>query len=126
MFYRLDCPAALERIREDRPITIKDDKGNTSKVIASAVALFITLMDKLRMEQRSMDDLYQDIKDLDDDLDRLSILPDGFEGRVKVNSWLKILSDMEASDEISETQSRQMLFDLDSSYNAMQKILHEN
>lgn len=31
--YRLDCPAALERIREDRPITIKDDKGNTSKII---------------------------------------------------------------------------------------------
>ena len=26
--YRLDCPAALERIREDRPITIKDDKGS--------------------------------------------------------------------------------------------------
>jgi len=26
--YRLDCPAALERIKEDRPITIKDDKGN--------------------------------------------------------------------------------------------------
>ena len=56
----------------------------------------------------------------------MSILPDGFEGRVKVNNWLKTLSEMEASDEISETQSRQMLFDLDSSYNAMQKILHEN
>ena len=24
--YRLDAPAALERIKEDRPITIKDDK----------------------------------------------------------------------------------------------------
>jgi hypothetical protein len=32
--YRLDAPAALERIKEDRPITIKDDKGNTSKLIA--------------------------------------------------------------------------------------------
>lgn len=47
--YRLDCPAALERIREDRPITIKDDKGNTSKCIADIVSLFITIMDKLRL-----------------------------------------------------------------------------
>ena len=29
--YRLDCPAALERIREDRPITIKDDKGGVNE-----------------------------------------------------------------------------------------------
>lgn len=46
--YKLDCPAALERIKEDRPITIKDDKGNTSKCIADIVSLFITIMDKLR------------------------------------------------------------------------------
>lgn len=30
-YFKLDCPAAMERIREDRPITIRDDKGNTSK-----------------------------------------------------------------------------------------------
>lgn len=36
---QLDCPAALERIREDRPITIKDDKGNTSKCIADIVSV---------------------------------------------------------------------------------------
>jgi len=29
--FKLDCPAAMERIKEDRPITIRDDKGNTSK-----------------------------------------------------------------------------------------------
>lgn len=26
--YRIQCPAALERIREDRPITVRDDNGN--------------------------------------------------------------------------------------------------
>ena len=40
-FQQLDCPAALERIREDRPITIKDDKGNTSKCIADIVSVSI-------------------------------------------------------------------------------------
>ena len=37
--FQLDCPAALERIKEDRPITIKDDKGNTSKCIADIVSV---------------------------------------------------------------------------------------
>ncbi|GFG38934.1 hypothetical protein Cfor_10222 [Coptotermes formosanus] len=41
--YRLDCPAALERIKEDRPITIKDDKGNTSKCIADIVSTVLLL-----------------------------------------------------------------------------------
>ena len=39
--YRLHCPAALERIREGRPITIKDDKGNLLKNIASIVEVFV-------------------------------------------------------------------------------------
>ena len=42
--YQLDCPAALERIKEDRPITIKDDKGNTSKCIADIVSVRFSLM----------------------------------------------------------------------------------
>ena len=124
--YRLDCPAALERIREDRPITIKDDKGNTSKLIADTVALFITAMDKLRLEIRSMDELYTELKDLSDNMNRLSLLPHDFEGKEKVAKWLKTLSEMEASDDITETQARQMLFDLDSSYAAFNKVLHQS
>jgi hypothetical protein len=27
----MDCPVAVARIKEDRPITIKDDKGDSSK-----------------------------------------------------------------------------------------------
>lgn len=78
--YKLDCPLALTRIKEERPITIKDDKGNTSKCIADIVSvslnanmksyyifiqlylysyskLFITLMDKLRLNIRANDEL---------------------------------------------------------------------
>jgi ESCRT-I complex subunit VPS28 len=56
--FRFDCPAAMERIKEDRPITIKDDKGNTSKCIADIVSLFITIIDKLRLEIKSMDEVF--------------------------------------------------------------------
>ena len=37
--YKLDCPAAYERIKEGRPITIKDIKGSTSKCIADTVSV---------------------------------------------------------------------------------------
>jgi ESCRT-I complex subunit VPS28 len=124
--YRLDCPAALERIKEERPITIKDDKGNTSKLIAETVALFITIMDKLRLEIRSMDELYTDLKDLADGLGRLSLLPADFEGKARVAKWLAVLGEMSASDELTETQARQMLFDLESSYGAFNKVLHHS
>jgi len=124
--YRLDCPAALERIREDRPITIKDDKGNNGKLIAEIVALFITTLDKLRMDIKSMDELYSDCKDLCDNLNTLSILPSDFEGRIKVEKWLAILKDMNVSDELSDEQVREMIFDFDAAYAGLNKILHQS
>lgn len=124
--FRLDCPAALERIKEDRPITIKDDKGNTSKCIADIVSLFITLMDKLRLEIKAMDQLHPDLRDLVDTMNRLSILPSDFDGKEKVAEWLQTLSNMSASDELSDTQVRQLIFDLETSYNAFNKILHNS
>uniref|UniRef100_A0A069DXC8 Vacuolar protein sorting-associated protein 28 homolog n=2 Tax=Triatominae TaxID=70999 RepID=A0A069DXC8_9HEMI len=124
--YRLDCPAAMERIKEDRPITIKDDKGNTSKCIADIVSLFITLMDKLRLEIRAMDELHPDLRDLAETMSRLSLIPADFEGRTKVNEWLATLDAMHASDELSDQQVRQLIFDLESAYNAFNKLLHNS
>lgn len=122
--FRLDCPAALERIKEDRPITIKDDKGNTSKCIADIVSLFITIMDKLRLKMNTMDALHFDVKDLADNMNRLSLIPKDFEAKQKVEDWLSTLNDMQASDELSENQVRQFLFDLESSYADFTKLLH--
>lgn len=120
----MDCTAALERIKEDRPITIKDDKGNTSKCIADIVSLFITIMDKLRLEIKAMDELHPELRDLVDTMNRLSLIPSGFEGKEKVTNWLNTLNAMQASDELSETQVRQMLFDLESAYAAFSNLLH--
>lgn len=122
--FRLDCPAALERIKEDRPITIKDDKGNTSKCIADIVSLFITLMDKLRLEIKAMDELHPELRDLVDTMNRLSLIPESFEGKEKVTTWLNTLNAMQASDELTETQVRQLLFDLETSYAAFNNLLH--
>jgi len=124
--YRLDAPAALERIKEDRPITIKDDKGNTSKLIAEIVALFITVMDKLKLEMRSMDDLHGELKDLSDNLGRLSMIPAEWPSREKINNWLNTLIGMQASEELTESQARQLSFDLETAYNDFNKILHSS
>lgn len=124
--YRIDCPAALERIRENRPITIKDDKGNTSKCIADIVSLFITIMDKLRLGIKAMDELHPELRDLVDTMNRLSIIPEKFEGKVKVKTWLETLNTMQASDELSDDQVRQFLFDLESAYSAFNNLLHQS
>jgi ESCRT-I complex subunit VPS28 len=122
--FRLDCPAALERIKENRPITIRDDKGNTSKCIADIVSLFITLMDKLRLEIKAMDELQPELRDLVDTMNRLSLIPSDFDGKVKVTTWYDTLNAMQASDELSESQVRQLLFDLESAYASFNNLLH--
>ncbi|KAL8181473.1 UNVERIFIED_CONTAM: Vacuolar protein-sorting-associated protein 28 [Gekko kuhli] len=122
--FRLDCPLAMERIKEDRPITIKDDKGNLNRCIADIVSLFITVMDKLRLEIRAMDEIQPDLRELMETMNRMSHLPQDFEGRQKVQQWLQTLSGMSASDELDDSQVRQMLFDLESAYNAFNRFLH--
>jgi len=124
--FRLDCPAAMERIKEDRPITIKDDKGNTSKCIADIVSLFITVMDKLRLEFKALDELQPDLRELMETMNRLSMIPPDFEGKAKISEWLQTMSSMQASDELTESQVRQLIFDLESAYNAFNRLLHEH
>ncbi|VDP05128.1 unnamed protein product [Soboliphyme baturini] len=123
--YKMNCPAALERIRENRPITIKDDKGSTSKCIADIVSLFITVMDKLKLEIRAVDEIHPDVRDLVDTMNRMSSLPSDFEGKSKVSSWLEKLDSMRAAEELTDEQARQMVFDVEFAYNAFNKFLHD-
>lgn len=92
--------------------------------IADIVSLFITTMDKLRLDIRANDELQPDLRDLAETMARLSLIPDGFEGKEKINHWLRTLSAMQASDELSESQVRQLLFDLETSYNSFNRLLH--
>ncbi|XP_015706775.1 vacuolar protein sorting-associated protein 28 homolog [Coturnix japonica] len=86
--------------------------------------LFITIMDKLRLEIRAMDEIQPDLRELLETMNRMSALPSDFEGRHHVLHWLQTLSSMSASDELDDNQVRQMLFDLESAYNAFNRCLH--
>ncbi|XP_023803490.1 vacuolar protein sorting-associated protein 28 homolog [Cyanistes caeruleus] len=81
-------------------------------------------MDKLRLEIRAMDEIQPDLRELMETMTRMSSLPPDFEGRQKVNQWLQTLSAMSASDELDDSQVRQMLFDLEAAYNAFNRFLH--
>ena len=124
--YLLHCPAAMERIKDGRPITVRDNRGNVSKAIAEIVSLFITVMDRLRLDIKAMDELYPDVKELFEIMSRMSALSVTFEGKQKVKKWLDELSAMQASDELSEDQARQMLFDFESAYNDFNRFLSQS
>lgn len=85
--YRVECPAALERIREDRPITVKDDKGNTLKCIAEIVEMFITFLDQLKLNVRAVDELFPTLNELNVSICAMSTLPDNFDAKLKVKNW---------------------------------------
>ncbi|TKR94044.1 hypothetical protein L596_008389 [Steinernema carpocapsae] len=120
--YRINCPAALERIKEDRPITVRDDLG-THSTVGNAVGLLITILDQLRLNIRTMADLQPNVKELYDTLNLLSSLRDEHDVKGKVKTWLETLNKMGATEDIDDSQTRKMIFDLESAYNNFNRYL---
>ncbi|PAV59949.1 hypothetical protein WR25_18033 [Diploscapter pachys] len=123
--YRLHCPAALERIREGRPITVKDDRGNLLKNVAYIVEVFITCSDQLKLNVRAVDELYPNLNELYNAINSTSRLPDDQNITGKVKKWHDRLSQMAASEEITDDDARQMIMDLDQAYHAFVKFLND-
>jgi ESCRT-I complex subunit VPS28 len=66
-------------------------------------------MDKLRLNIRANDELQPDIRDLYDVMNRLNLIPPDFEGKSRVQKWLHKFQSMNASQEIDESESRDLL-----------------
>jgi ESCRT-I complex subunit VPS28 len=124
--YKLDCPAALLRIREGRPITVRDDRGNQGKAIAETVSLFINLMDKLKLNIRANDMLQNDVRELLDVINRMNMIPSNYIGREKISKWLNTLTKMSAAEEITEDDARQFQMDLEICYTDFNRLLSSN
>ncbi|MCO5568472.1 hypothetical protein L7F22_022171 [Adiantum nelumboides] len=122
--YKMDCPAALNRLLVSGVPATVEHKGASSSESGSAVAVaecvqhYITAMDSLKLNMVAVDQVHPLLLDLLSSLNRVPLLPADFEGKVKTRDWISKLNKMGASDELNEQQSRQLLFDLDSSYNA--------
>lgn len=131
--YKMDCPAALNRLIvsgvpatvEHRTASVSSSlSGSSAAAVAECVQHFITAMDSLKLNMVAVDQVYPLLSDLSGSLAKLGgIVPPDFEGRVKVKDWILRLSKMGAADELTEQQSRQLHFDLESSYTAFMAAL---
>ncbi|KAK0579811.1 hypothetical protein LWI29_031751 [Acer saccharum] len=128
--YKMDCPAALNRlVTSGVPATVEHRAAasastNTSAaIVAECVQHFITAMDSLKLNMVAVDQVHPLLSDLLGSLNKLTILPPDFEGRIKMRDWISRLSKMGAADELTEQQARQLHFDLESSYNSFMAAL---
>ena len=97
--------------------------SNSAVAVAEAVQHFITAMDSLKLNMVAADQVYPPLADLLAALNRIPALPADFSGKVKARAWAARVHAMPASAELGEGDVRQLLFDLESAYNAFMLVL---
>ena len=120
--YNIDCPRAIERFRLGIPAPSGSSRAQNI-IVAQITQAFITALDALKLDQRAVDEIHPHISDLMYSLKRVHGMKPEFIGIVKVSSWLSKLSSMKASDSINENDVRELIFDLETSYNAFHEFL---
>ncbi|KAG5339342.1 hypothetical protein C0989_004672 [Termitomyces sp. Mn162] len=118
VFMKMDHPAALHRLKVGVPATVEHSSEagpETGKWVAETTQNFITFMDALKLQLRAKDQLHPILQELVTGYARFKGSKD-WEGRSRMVSWLITLNSMKASEEITEEQSRQLLFDVDHAY----------
>lgn len=145
--YGLECRAGENRLRVGVPATVLHGgeisggggggsgghgggygggggNGNKMEVaVFHSVQHFITMMDSLKLNMRAVDELHPTLTELVEAISKVPGLPAEHESKTKTVSWLTILHQMKAHEELNEEQIRQMSFDLDSAYNAFHRFV---
>jgi len=127
--YQLKCIAAANRFAIGVPATVASGVGEDASkpkalFVAEAVQAYITVMDSLRLEMTSVDQIHPITGDIVHALNKISVLPADFEPKAKIKRWLQTLSGMRATESLDEEQTRQFLFDLESSHQEFVQWLH--
>ncbi|KJA22744.1 hypothetical protein HYPSUDRAFT_66750 [Hypholoma sublateritium FD-334 SS-4] len=116
--YRMDHPAALHRIKVGVPATVEHSSEagpETGKWIAETTESFITFMDGLKLRMKAKDQLHPMLQELVTLYARFKGSKD-WEGRSRMVSWLITLNGMKVSEELTEEQVRQLMFDVEHAY----------
>lgn len=123
--YQLKCPAAENRLLKigvDATVeygNVSQNKGQ--KLIAETAQHFITAMNALQLQQRSVDQLQPWLSALSHALNECPIKD--YDGKTKIKEWLILLNSMKATEELNDEQVRQLSFDLENAYNGFHKLL---
>ena len=92
---------------------------NLAQRVFDITTKFMQPIDVLALDIRSVDELLPSIRDVQGALQAYPNLPSNYEGLAKVQNWLNKMQAMRASDELSESDARQLKMDLD---DAMQQF----
>uniref|UniRef100_A0A7R9TKW7 Vacuolar protein sorting-associated protein 28 homolog n=1 Tax=Prasinoderma coloniale TaxID=156133 RepID=A0A7R9TKW7_9VIRI len=129
--YNMHCPYARQRLLvSGMPATIEHsvraasqaDNAQAAKAAAECTQFFITAMDALKMNMVAVDTVHPLLTDVVGSLNRLR-LKGSFEGLEKIKQWAATLNRRSAADELSEEEVRQLLFELETAYNAFHTML---
>lgn len=122
--YHMQCPMAFNRlVQVGLPATIEHRKRSTegsgggARAVAETVQHFITAMDSLKLNLVAVDQICPILSDLISSMSKIASLPPEFAPKTKAKSWYSRLYQQSASYELGEDEVRQLLFDLESSYN---------
>jgi ESCRT-I complex subunit VPS28 len=97
-------------------------RGDRVKCVAEIVELFITLMDQINLNIRSVDDLFQTLNNLHSALNSMSFSQED-EIKSKVKKWYTNFKDLNAGTEISDDDYKQIRLDISTAYDAFQRSL---
>ncbi|EKX53764.1 vacuolar sorting protein 28 [Guillardia theta CCMP2712] len=104
--YQLKAARAANRFATGVPATCSagggEDSSKIALFVAEAVQGFITLMDSLRLGMTAVDQVHPLTADVVNALNKIAQLPADFEPKMKVKSWLQILSAMRATEVLDE------------------------
>ncbi|KAK9462326.1 vacuolar protein sorting-associated [Lipomyces oligophaga] len=144
--YDIEYPSAIARLRVGIPATVENPiepshpvqpepssvtatQSNSSSIspaasaraAADATGNFITFMDALKLNYKAKDQLHPLLGELMLSLN--AVTTKDFEGRSKIVEWLIKLNGMKATDEITDEEARELLFDVDHAYKSFYKTL---
>ena len=129
--YTLDCPRAYTRLAVDgvpattlhASVSSSASHSSGAEFVAECVQFYITAMDALKLDLRSVDELQPQIADVLSSLNRVGGLPKDFDGSKKLENWLRKLNGMRAVEELNAEDLRQLAHDLDHSYAEFHRFL---
>ena len=81
-------------------------------------------MDSLKLNLVAIDQIHPLLSDLMQSLNKVSLMGT-FDGKAKIKDWLITLNKLKATDELDETQVRQLLFDLENAHTSFYRCLSE-
>ena len=125
----MEVPRATERIRIGLPSTVTapsinapaNNNGGNGTLILEATQDFITFLDALKLGLLAKDQLHPLLSDVIQSVNKVT--DRDFEGRGKIVQWLIALNQMKATEEVSETQARELELDMNAAYQGFKSTL---